>query len=539
MSFQFIIPAIPEERMGFLRDAPTNARRGKNGSIVEQVERALVTGEARLSSFAAVRQRQVVFRPIIAAMIASVITIWAQPSSVGAATISLSPGANIQQAIASHPGGTTFSLTAGLYRQQRLTPLAGDIFIGPSGGGAVLNGSKLVTNWAHSGSYWISSGNPALNSPYGSASIWCQSSSSGCAYPQDLYLNDKPLAHRLALPIVSGQWYFDYTHDQIYMADNPTGQKVELGVTQYAFYGSANNVTVKNLTIEKYAPPLQAGAITMYGAGWIISGNTIRLNHSEGIKVRGNSAQILSNSVYSNSLAGIGVGGSSGTIIQNNQITSNNYAKCSYVQEASGVKIGDSSNVHVVNNTASHNDATGIWVDSQTSGTVITGNTVSGNSQNGIRHEYSSYGTISNNILTNNEQNVSTGACTSNTREIVAADSNHVSIKYNTITSKCAGITLTNGNFRINGANVPVDLVVTDNTTTYTGSTQMPRPIGGQDPESPPPLFNTANNNYFDYNTYHFNSTSLLNLLNWEWGGSLRNWTQWRAAGQDRHGTAN
>jgi parallel beta-helix repeat protein len=171
---------------------------------------------------------------------------------------------------------------------------------------------------------------------------------------------------------------------------------------------------------------------------------------------------------------------------------------------------------------------------------MISGNTVSGNIGDGIRYEHSSYGTISNNIVSHNCQNPTTGACNSNMREIVAADSAHVSISGNTVTSKCAGITLTHG-FRANNPLVPVDLVVTDNTINYSGSSAIPRPIGGQDTASPSPLFNTANNNYFDYNTYHFTSTSLLGMENWEWGGNLtkRTWTGWRGVGQDTHGTAN
>src|SRR5271155_297229 len=119
-----------------------------------------------------------------------------------AATITLSPGNNIQTAINSNPAGTTFSLQPGVYRTQSLVPLDGDTFIGLSG--AVLDGSQVLTNWVQSGSYWVSSGNPALNSPFGAASHECQSATSGCAYPQDLYLNGKPLVHELALPIVSG-----------------------------------------------------------------------------------------------------------------------------------------------------------------------------------------------------------------------------------------------------------------------------------------------------------------------------------------------
>jgi parallel beta-helix repeat protein len=477
-------------------------------------------------------------RPLVPIVLSSMVVFLVMLASgeriAGAATVTLSPGANIQQAINSSPAGTTFLLNPGLYRMQSLSPKTGDSFIGQTG--AILVGSTTVTNWTRSGNYWISTGQPALNTPYGPASFECQSSSLGCAYPQDIYFNNKPLVHKLALPIVSGQWYFDYARDTIYLADNPSGQLVELSVTQQAISGYVNNVTVQNLTIEKYAAPLFSGAITPYGSGWIIEFNTITLNHGDGIKIRGSNEQVLGNTISYNGQGGISVGGTSGNQIKNNQILYNNFAKCSYTRDSAGVKVSAASNNEITGNTISYNDANGAWTDSLSHGTVISSNNIAHNTQNGIRHEYSSYGTIANNVLTDNSQDA-TGVCTFNTREIVAADSNNVTITGNTITSNCAGITLTQGTNRTS-PNVPVNLVVTDNVITYPGSTKLIHAIGGQDSEQPPPLFNRANNNYFDYNTYHFSSRSVMNLLNWEWDGSLLAWDAWRAAGQDTHGTA-
>ena len=131
---------------------------------------------------------------------------------------------------------------------QSLVPLTGDRFIGKSG--ANLNGSKVLTNWVTTNGYWTSSGNLAKNTP--NTIFTCQSPGAACTYPQDLYLNNVPLVHQLALPIVSGQWYFDYQHDLVYRADNPTGKTVELSVIAHAFGGSADNVTVRGLIIEKY-----------------------------------------------------------------------------------------------------------------------------------------------------------------------------------------------------------------------------------------------------------------------------------------------
>jgi parallel beta-helix repeat protein len=480
------------------------------------------------------------FTLLVVAAVAAFIILGGQLTRAMAATVTLSPGADIQAAIDSNPPGTTFLLNAGMYRLQSLNPLTGDSFIGQAGAATpLLDGATVLTNWVQQGNYWVSAGDPALSTPFGEASEYCQPATPGCVFPQDLFVNNQPLIHQLALPIVSGQWYFDYANDLVYIADDPTGQVVELSVAQQAFSSNAANVTIQHLVIEKYATPLLSGAIEPFGSGWTIASNTVRLNHGDGIKLKGDNEGVVGNSVHKNGQDGIEVGSGAGDLLQGNHISNNNYAECSYTI-AGGIKVANTSNIQIVNNSSSNNDGAGIWADSSTSEAVVSGNTVTNNTQDGIRYEYSSYGTISNNVLNNNAQNSTTGACNPNTREIVAADSNNVGITGNAITSKCAGITLTQGTHRT-VINVPVNLVVTGNTITYSGSTAIPRAIGGQDSQIPPPLFDSANNNYFDYNTYHFTPTTLQNLLNWEWGGIgapfLKNWPQWQAAGQDIHGT--
>ena len=149
-----------------------------------------------------------------------------------------------------------------------------------------------------------------------------------------------------------------------------------------------------------------------------------------------------------------------------------------------------------------------VWFDALATGGVIQGNTVTNNTKDGIRCEYSHYCTISNNVLRNNDEK--SGVCAFNSREITVTDSDHASVTGNAITSNCAGITL--GGYQRNEYIVAVDNVVTDNSITYSGSAVISNRIGALDKTVPSLLFNPANNNYFDYNSYHFESTSLLNL---------------------------
>ena len=110
--------------------------------------------------------------------------------------------------------------------------------------------------------------------------------------------------------------------DKIYIADNPTGQKVEAGKLVFAFGGNAQNVTVQNLVIEKYDPPIQDGAI-QGGQGWTIQDNEVRLNYAVGIIVR-DSSKIIGNYVHDNGQMGLG-GSGDNILVQGNEIAKNGY----------------------------------------------------------------------------------------------------------------------------------------------------------------------------------------------------------------------
>ena len=54
----------------------------------------------------------------------------------------LNPGQSIQAAVNARPAGTTFRLTAGVYRNQRVVPKSGDTFVGDAG--AVMDGGNAT-----------------------------------------------------------------------------------------------------------------------------------------------------------------------------------------------------------------------------------------------------------------------------------------------------------------------------------------------------------------------------------------------------------
>jgi hypothetical protein len=186
-------------------------------------------------------------------------------------TESILPGDDIQARVNRAAPGTTFLLKPGMHRMPSIVPRHGDTFAGEAG--TVLSGARPVTALSRSGSYWVAT---ALQVRRAMGEAPCRSGCPRCNYPEDLFLDDVPLLHVAKLSDLGpGKWHFDYEANQIYLWDDPTGRNVELSVTPKAFSGTATNVTIRNLIIEKYANPTQQATVEL-GTGWVIEDSEIR-----------------------------------------------------------------------------------------------------------------------------------------------------------------------------------------------------------------------------------------------------------------------
>ncbi len=331
-------------------------------------------------------------RPSILSVLSAFMITFGSATAALATTVNISPTENIQTVVNSNPAGTTFVITPGIYRMQSVTPKAGDTFEGQPG--AVLNGARHLTSFTQSGIYWVAGG----QTQHGTANGQCLPAYSGCQYPEDLFFNSVPLQRVTTLAqLAAGKWYFDYSTANVYFVDNPAGKTVEIGVTTHAFSGSATNVTIKGLTIEKYASPAQDGAIS--GGGWTIESNQILLNHGGGIRLASN--QIIKyNNISSNGQVGL-TGSGSNILVQDNQIAYNNTLGFDFGWEAGGTKFSNTTNLVVQGNYVHDNKGPGLSLDYQTYNWLIQGNRTSGNYVAGILDELGYDGTARYNIIEN------------------------------------------------------------------------------------------------------------------------------------------
>jgi parallel beta-helix repeat protein len=377
----------------------------------------------------------------------------------------------------------------------------------------------------------VASGQTQDNADRTSGDGICRSSTPLCYRPEDLFINDVPLKHVGSLGEVgSGKWYFDYAADKIYFADDPTGKVVEASVSRAAFSGNADNVTIQSLTIEKYANPLQQGAVApgafgqTGGRNWLVQDNIVRDNHGEGIRIN-EGARLLRNTVHHQGQVGI-AGFGSNALVEGNEVYANNFAGVNPNWAAGGIKFNGAtsyvnSDIVMRNNNVHDNDGYGLWCDFNCLRTIYEGNQVARNSSWGISQEIAGSATISNNILTDNGGG------------IFISTSRDVEVTGNTITGPWPMVGLDeNRGTGAFGTLVLINLYVHDNTITLPAGVQNSHHIGVIQTRGVNDAF-TSGNNRFVSNHYTLSGVQRP----FAWLNAYRTSSEWRTFGLDSGGT--
>jgi parallel beta-helix repeat protein len=439
------------------------------------------------------------------------------------------PGQDIQAKVSSYPGGTTFTLKAGIHRLQSITPKNGNSFAGEPG--AILSGARLLTTFTRQGSYWVASG----QTQQGLVKVQggCDATYPRCAYPEELFINGVRHQHMASLAAVGpGKWYFDYAADKIYFQDDPTGKKVEISVKPYAFQGPASGVTISGLIVEKYASPTGRGAIGGYGSGpnWVVRDSEIRHNHGGGIRT-GNGMRVLRNHVHHQGQIGI-LGPGDNLLVEGNEIAWNNTDGFTDGKgsETGGAKLARTNGLIVRGNFSHHNHGAGLHTDLDNINTLYENNRVEDNDWRGIFHEVSYKATIRNNICRRNGLRMAPGPKFSvDGAGILISTSRDVEVYGNTVEGNRAGIggLQTNRGSGKYGHYDLANLYVHDNTVRLgNGRTGVVQNVGSN------AVFNGLNNRYVN-NDYDLGTE----LKPFQWMNANLNAVGWKSYGLDVNGT--
>jgi hypothetical protein len=433
-------------------------------------------------------------------------------------SIVVNPGNDIQATVNNAPAGTVIYLTSGHHRLQSVTPKDGNIFIGEQG--AIVSGAKPLVSFVAEDKYWVA--NNQLQGP-GPRVGNCQPTFRRCTYPEDLFFDDVPLKHVASRSVVGpGTWHFDYENDRIYIGNDPRQHSVETSVRLYAFLGTARNVIIKGLIVEKYANPAQSGAI--FGTSthdWTIEDAEVRWNHGVGIR-SGDGMSIVRCFIHHNGQLGVG-GSGNGILLQDSEIAYNNYAGYYYGWEAGGTKFVRTTDLVIRNNDVHHNDGPGLWTDYENRNSLYESNHTSNNKSAGILHEVSGNVIIRFNVVENDGYSIY-GSSLQYGAGILVVASSHVEIYGNTVANCVNGIgarQLRRGTYDLQ------DLYVHDNIVR-----QQDGVAAGVDTQF---FFNSPlrSNSRWERNTYLIARDSAAVF---EWLGRRVPKEDWTAAGNDVHG---
>ncbi len=358
---------------------------------------------------------------------------WSAPRE--ARQVTVNPGNDISALVQQNPPGTEFRIRAGMYRLQSVSPKDSDSFVGEPG--TTLNGAQLLTGFLISGQVWAASVRATQHTaPRGT----CTASHPVCTYPEDLFIDDKPLLRVASLNDVGpGKWYLDYDANKAYLGDDPAGHTVEMSLAPTAIKSGAANVRIEGLTIEKYASGAGDGAVEgRFGRNWVVENNVLRLNHGMGIRL-GDGMQVLGNKILENGQMGLG-GGGSNVVVDGNEVARNNYAGYAYGWEAGGSKFAFSNNLVVRNNYVHDNDGPGLWTDIENHDTLYENNHTVSNREAGILHEISYHAIIRNNLIENEGFNEIQKTDVWYGAGIIVVASSDVEVYGNTVTNCMNGI---------------------------------------------------------------------------------------------------
>jgi parallel beta-helix repeat protein len=313
-------------------------------------------------------------------------------------------GDDLQDAIDEAGPGATLCISGTHRFEEPIIPDDAQKLVGRPG--AVLSGATVLENWSELDSTWVIRGidqGPTVNYDGSFPDLL----NPEAEFSDDVFFDGKLLRRVMDKDAVSsGTFFLDYDTNHLYIGDDPDGHVVELAVADGIVAGTADDVRLRNLVIEK-----SLGRGVTAGSDWLVKESEIRLNATVGIKLR-NGGRAIRNHVHHNGQFGF-TGAGSNLIVEYNEIAYNNSHRY-YNSKGGNWGSGATKFVHtgidqdpetglILRGNYSHDNwGDGLWTDIDNIHTVIENNTILRNERNGVKHEISYDAVIRNNRIQDN-----------------------------------------------------------------------------------------------------------------------------------------
>jgi hypothetical protein len=319
----------------------------------------------------------------------------------------------LQQAITAHGVDTTFCLSPGIYRiNATLTVKTGQKLIGAGDPGTVVISGAKVANATLTSGRWVITGQRTLGkSSFSGTSNQCRAIDGRdpdgmCVFRDQVFLDDVSLWQVRSLNDLSrGEFFWNYSTNKIYLADDPTGRALEVSRVGGRAIMGGFGVMIQNLVVEKFGTTVGLGALSA-NRNWTILDSELRLNHGAGVHVAAGNV-LRGTSIHHNGQLGIHGGqpscsAASGIVVEDNEIAFNNAAGYNWSREGGASKWTNTAGLIVRNNLVHHNYGMGLWTDGANANVLVEGNVVEDNAGSGIDHELGQAAIIRDNQVRRN-----------------------------------------------------------------------------------------------------------------------------------------
>ena len=373
-------------------------------------------------------------------------------SGDGSAT---SPYKTISTALTKASDGDTIELAEGVYQEGELMVTKSVTITAASGAKPVISGAKSPDTWKDAGNGTWATANDMVRFCDVCTTNADPSVEGMAAHPEQVFVDGQPLTQVATRAEVTASTFFVDDPDPVTLKDpknnragynvkphtgtsyvigvNPAEHKVEVVQHSRALTVTTDKVSLKNLTVEKYAP-VQAWDYKDPQIG-TLSGGAMVLAGGQGLKIENSAfryasaatalaitdakeATISGNTIENNGAVGFGINRSSNVNVEKNRWTSNNTAgfnttSCGAYCTIGDTKITHSEGIRYAYNTVDYSNAgtdvskpdtykndqrAGVWFDEGVINSQVIGNYFV-NVPVAIFNEVSSKNMIASNII--------------------------------------------------------------------------------------------------------------------------------------------
>jgi len=355
---------------------------------------------------------------------------------------SVAAGDLTQSVLNSAGNGATLCLGDGVHRlSSSIAPLTNQRLVAQHSRLAVVSGTVLYTSgdFTLSGGLWFIGGQTQAGTRYTTGS----GIGDELGYPEQVFYDDIPLlqvANKIDLS--AGEFWFDYTNNEIWVFDNPSGHKIEIGAgSENAFDTTNDGVILEGLVIEKFNTPAGGSTACPLGADWRGSDLEVRLNYGGGTFAGDNSILEFSE-VHDNRYIGT-MGQGVDALLDTVEVYNNAWGSFNTNWESSGSKFVHTLRLTLNNCNYHDNRGAGFWTDIDNVYVTISGGTYSSNGRTDVIYGVSPYGNSGYGIVLE----ISFDTLVQN---VIAEDNNGPGIT----SANTRGVTVTGCTARNNGATI-------------------------------------------------------------------------------------